>query len=85
MDVGGGHRRLPAHHAELILDASGGSPLACGELSADGGVHSETSWRRIDEGVKCLVCSPEPGWFRFTSSEGSWDYAWMRASLEFGP
>ena len=78
VDVGGGHHRLMAFDAGLILDATGDSPLAGGELSADSGVHSKTSWRRTDEGVKYLDCSPKPGGFRVSSSEGSWDYAWLR-------
>ncbi len=80
VDVGGGHHRPWRFDARLVLDATEDSPLAGGELSADGGVHSKTSWRRIDEGVKYLDCSPEPGGFRVFSSEGSWDYAWLRTN-----
>ena len=80
VDVGGGHHRLVAFDAGLILDAAGDSPLACGELSADSGVHSKTSWRRMDEGVKYLDCSPKPGGFRVSSARMSSDYAWLRTS-----
>ena len=79
VDIGGGHHRLMSFGSGLILDAAEDSPLACGELAAESGVHSKTSRRRIDEAVKYLDDSPKPGGFRVSSSEGSWDYAWLRA------
>ena len=64
VDIGGGHHRLVSFDAGLILDATEDSPLAAGEFSADSGVHSKTSWRRMGEGVKYLDYPPESGGFR---------------------
>ena len=50
VDVGGGHHRLRSFDAGLVLQASGDAALASGELSADTGVHSKTSWWRTIEG-----------------------------------
>jgi hypothetical protein len=52
VDVGGGHHRLGAFDAGLVLQASGDAALASGELSADTGVHSKTSWWRTTEGCE---------------------------------
>jgi hypothetical protein len=64
MDIGGSHYGLLAFDAGLIFDTAEDSPLASGELSMDSGVHSKTSWRRMDEGVMYLDYSPKPGGFR---------------------
>ena len=45
VDVGGGHHRLVAFDAGLVLDAAEDSPLASVQLAVDIGVHSKASWR----------------------------------------
>jgi hypothetical protein len=50
--MGGGHHRLVALDAGLILDPAGDSPLASVQLTVDSGVHSKASWRRTDEGCE---------------------------------
>ena len=69
VDVGGSHHRLMPFDAGLICDAAGGSPLACGELSANSGVHSKNSWRRMDEAVKYLDYPLKPGGFRVSATQ----------------
>ena len=49
VDIGGGHHRLVAFDAGLILDPAEDSPLASVQLAVDIGVHSKTSWRRTVE------------------------------------
>jgi hypothetical protein len=49
-DVGGGHHRLGAFDAGLVLQSAEDLSLATGELAMDTGVHSKTSWRRTGEG-----------------------------------
>ena len=49
VDVRGGHHRLRAFDAGLVLDAAEDSPLASVQPAMDTGVHSKTSWRRRDE------------------------------------
>ena len=51
-DVGGGHHRLMAFDAGLVLDAAEDSPLASVQLAMDTGVHSKASWRRTVEGCE---------------------------------
>ena len=52
VDVGGGHHRLVAFDAGLVLDAAEDSPLASVQLAVDIGVHSKTSWGRTVEGCE---------------------------------
>ena len=80
VDVGGGHHGLMTFHTGLIFDAAGNTTLACGELSADSGVHSKTSWRRMDEGVKYLDYPLKPGGFRVLATQQAWGDAWLRAN-----
>ena len=80
VDVGGGHHRLMAFDAGLVLDAAEDSPLASVQLAVDTGVHSKASWGRTVEGVKYLDCSPKPGGFRVSRPRSASDYAWLRTS-----
>jgi hypothetical protein len=43
VEVGGGHHRLGAFDAGLVLNAAEDSPLASVQLAMDTGVHSKTS------------------------------------------
>ena len=80
VDVGGGDHGLMTFDAGLILDAASDSPLACGELSADSGIHSKTSWRWMNEAVKYLDYPLKPGVFEFQRLKNAWDDAWLRTS-----
>src|SRR4051795_7356804 len=52
VDIGGGHHRLLAFDAGLVLDPAEDSPLASVPLAVDSGVHSKASWRRMVEGCE---------------------------------
>src|SRR4051794_22621207 len=68
VNVGGGHHRLRAFDARLVLDTAQDSPLASVQLAMDTGVHSKTSWRRRVKGVNHLDYSLKPGGFRVFQS-----------------
>jgi hypothetical protein len=53
----------------LILNPAFNSSLACGKPSTDSGIHSKTSWRRIDEGMKYLDYPPKPRGFRVSKAQ----------------
>ena len=50
VDVGGGHHRLVAFDAGLVLDPAEDSPLASVQLAVDIGVHSKASWETNGRG-----------------------------------
>jgi len=81
VDIGGSHHGLMTFDTGLILDAAEDAPLACGELSADSGVHSKTFWRRMNEAVKYLDYSLKPGGFRVSATQKAWDDAWFRTNI----
>jgi hypothetical protein len=71
MDVGGGHHRLMAFYAGLVLDAAEDSPLAAIQLAVETGVHSKTSWGKRTRSAKSLDCSLKPGGFRASGPQST--------------
>ena len=85
VDVGGGHHRLGAFDAGLVLQAAEDSPLASVQLAVETGVHSKTSWRRTVEGCEVPRLFAKTRGFSSFSASTAWGYAWLRTSRRATP
>jgi hypothetical protein len=78
-DVGGGHHRLGAFDAGLVLQSAEDSPRVSGALAMETGVHSKTSWVRAVERCEVPRLSAETRGFRASQPQQASNYAWLRA------
>src|SRR5512135_288735 len=81
VDVRGGHHRLGMFDAGLVLQAAKDSPLATVQLVMDTGVHSKTSWRRMDEASQAPRLFAKTRGFRAFRPQRVWGYAWLRVKF----